>query len=183
MWSWQQQHFGHAEKIRHERANSLYFDVQIKWGTQWEELLIISSNLSYEVLLLDVLADVANWICGFLQHGQPGLVLVLFPREGACLLAAIMAQNPPPPRGSTGLQLWGVHLHVWKVKSEKQFCFINILGCCNVYEQILMEPGLGDFVGWNKSHFPIVSMTILDLHAQRLLSVLMERCFRVFFSA
>lgn len=74
--------------------------------------------LSYEVLLFDVTADVANWIRGFLQHGQPGLVLILLPTEGASLLAATVSRNPPPPHTSAGLQLRAVHLHIWKVVSE-----------------------------------------------------------------
>lgn len=68
-----------------------------------KELLTISSNLSYEVLLFDVPAYVANWICSFLQHGQPGLVLILLPCVGASLLAAGVARNPLLSPTSAGL--------------------------------------------------------------------------------
>lgn len=78
---------------------------------------LAKAHLSYKVLLFDMTADVANGICGFLQHCQPGLVFILLPSMGASLLTATVPRNAPPTRTSTGLQLWASHLNVWEVVS------------------------------------------------------------------
>lgn len=96
-------------------------------------------HLSYEVLLFDVTADVANRICGFFQHGQPGLVFILLHSKRASLLAATVTRNCPSPCTFAGLQLWATHLNIWVVVSEEVWTLTVYFTCTCMYPLIYIS--------------------------------------------